>query len=325
MSDLVAYDAARAALDRAGSVNEVKDVRDRAEALRVYAKRAGLGLEAQNHCAVLKLRAERKAGEILCNMPIAKGWITNDSVSLESVGVTAHDSSRWQKLARIDEGDFETYLANAIAARVEITQAAALRLSKPIVDKEHTEAEYDDPAPLPPIDAEAFEEAVRDRRLMSHLIELTEQALRACSPQQRHLYRRAIVEGEEVATIARDLGVSRQSAHDGLVLAQSHVWLHIGQSTAAFARRVDSGDADLGGDYYIDDAAAVAIEATGTTTLDKTTAGDTMLRYTQRSEQRITLGAGSEDMERVEKRGPGATTNTMRISAHQRHARGGNR
>ena len=46
-------------------IDEVKEIRDKAEALRVYAKQAGESLEMQNNCAEIKIRAERRAGELL--------------------------------------------------------------------------------------------------------------------------------------------------------------------------------------------------------------------------------------------------------------------
>ena len=42
--------------------------RDLTEAFRVYAKQTEQGLEIQNQCAEIKIRAERKAGEILKEM-----------------------------------------------------------------------------------------------------------------------------------------------------------------------------------------------------------------------------------------------------------------
>jgi hypothetical protein len=47
------------------SLEDIKGIRDKAEVLRQYAAQAGAGLEAQNKCAEIKLRAERKAGEVL--------------------------------------------------------------------------------------------------------------------------------------------------------------------------------------------------------------------------------------------------------------------
>ena len=42
-------------------IDEVKEIRDKAEALRAYSKRAGESLEMQNNCAEIKIRAERRA------------------------------------------------------------------------------------------------------------------------------------------------------------------------------------------------------------------------------------------------------------------------
>ncbi len=47
------------------SLEDIKGIRDKAEVLRQYAAQAGAGLEAQNKCAEIKLRTERKAGEVL--------------------------------------------------------------------------------------------------------------------------------------------------------------------------------------------------------------------------------------------------------------------
>jgi len=46
-------------------IDEVKEIRDKAEALRAYSKQAGESLEMQNNCAEIKIRAERRAGELL--------------------------------------------------------------------------------------------------------------------------------------------------------------------------------------------------------------------------------------------------------------------
>ncbi len=43
----------------------MKDIRDKAEAVRLYVKQAGLGLHAQNECAEIKIRAEIKTVRLL--------------------------------------------------------------------------------------------------------------------------------------------------------------------------------------------------------------------------------------------------------------------
>jgi hypothetical protein len=64
---------ARQMLAEAKSLDDVLMIRDKAEALRVYAAAAKLGLESQNEAAEIKIRAERKAGELLRSMPKQTG------------------------------------------------------------------------------------------------------------------------------------------------------------------------------------------------------------------------------------------------------------
>jgi hypothetical protein len=128
VSDLVPVDALRHAVECIETVGDAKDIRDRAEALRVYARQAGFGLEAQNAAAAIKLRAERRAGELIREaQPGPTRFGAADAPSLAELGITSHQSSRWQRIARIPGARFEEYLEGAQAGR-ELTQAGALGL-----------------------------------------------------------------------------------------------------------------------------------------------------------------------------------------------------
>jgi hypothetical protein len=59
---VITIDAALSALASANTPDELITLVNQAAALQVYARRAKLGLVAQNRCAEIRLRAERKLG-----------------------------------------------------------------------------------------------------------------------------------------------------------------------------------------------------------------------------------------------------------------------
>jgi hypothetical protein len=129
---------AMTALAAAKTLDDVLQIRDQAEALRVYIKAASDSLEAANAAAEIKLRAERKAGEMLDGMPKNKGGRpseTPDTMSAVSVpvladfGVTEQQSSRWRRASRVEPEDFEAYLRDCQKHGREVTQAGLLKLA----------------------------------------------------------------------------------------------------------------------------------------------------------------------------------------------------
>lgn len=133
MTELIKLTEAHRALMEAKTIDEVKDVRDRAESLRLYAKQAGYGLEMQNACAEIKLRAERRAGELLKETINHNGGRPekngNSVLPLHDFGLNKMQSSRFQTIARIPDEVFEAHIIETKTAKEELTSAGVMRLA----------------------------------------------------------------------------------------------------------------------------------------------------------------------------------------------------
>src|SRR5216684_848102 len=117
---LVKYNAARQALQECQRVDEVKDIRDKALAMQHYARQSK-DKELIGYATEIRLRAERRAGEILKEMDKAKGRCGpgrgkagscagpafNTAPTLKDLGVSKTQSSKWQRLADLNPKDFE--------------------------------------------------------------------------------------------------------------------------------------------------------------------------------------------------------------------------
>lgn len=152
---LVVLDEARARLAKVATVDEAKNIRDKAESLRHYAKQQGLGLEAQNKAAEIKIRAERRAGEILSEIertPPEKRHISPQAggkseprqtyaETIKNAGIAPETGRRWQAEASVPEPIFESFVAAARESTAELTSAAVVTLAKSISDKPTKERE----------------------------------------------------------------------------------------------------------------------------------------------------------------------------------------
>jgi len=131
---LVTVDAALNALAGLNSPVDLINLANKAEAFRRYAQRAKLGLLAQNRCAELRLRAERKLGELLATTSRLRGRpksVQHDDTlpSLADLGIDDRRlSHRVQKLATIPSKLFEGYLAEAHRIGWEITTRALIHV-----------------------------------------------------------------------------------------------------------------------------------------------------------------------------------------------------
>ena len=134
---LVKIKRAQAYLIEVKTLQQAKEVIALAAAAEVYARRINASIETTNYAAEIRLRAERKLGEILNTNPVAKGTRgtlrgkessgstklappEDDAPTIASVGVTKKESSRAKDLAELSEQEFEQTLSVAVDAKKEL-------------------------------------------------------------------------------------------------------------------------------------------------------------------------------------------------------------
>ncbi len=131
---LVRYEAARIALREAKSVDEAKDIRDKADAVRAYARQAN-DTEMVSWASEIKLRAMRRMGELL-----KEGQKTGNiarpgepiplsvPTTLTKLGVSRDISSLSQKIAAVPDDEFEAHLEELRGQHKEVTVAGVAKL-----------------------------------------------------------------------------------------------------------------------------------------------------------------------------------------------------
>ena len=134
MTQLVRYEQARHALAECQRVDEVKDIRDKAEAMAAYARQAK-DTEMIQWATEIKVRAERRAGEML-NEGAARGELAGRGrprhdeekpLTITDLGIDENQSKRWKGLANMSDVHFETAIATARDTAGQVTTAFMLR------------------------------------------------------------------------------------------------------------------------------------------------------------------------------------------------------
>ena len=130
--ELVRYDAMCRAISECHSVDEVQDLHNKALALELYARQAK-NTDAERKACEVRLRAERRAGDLYADMertPSDKrnadgiggksgkeidtrndcGNQSEYRAALDRTGVSERTAQRWQQLASVDDRVFEEAL-----------------------------------------------------------------------------------------------------------------------------------------------------------------------------------------------------------------------
>ena len=96
----------------------MQQIRNQAVAVKAYAEQTK-DVELEILAAEIKLRAERRAGELLQDMAESGERKTQQTarssnaalLDLKGLGVTRMQSHRWQQVAAVDESEFEEYIS----------------------------------------------------------------------------------------------------------------------------------------------------------------------------------------------------------------------
>jgi ParB family chromosome partitioning protein len=147
-------------LAEADTLDDIRQVLDMAEAARLYARKAHLGLAAQNSAAHIsieaqakadeKIQAARAAGELAERGGDRKSNTAIGSLipTLDDIDVDDHEAADWAKVRAIAPERRATYVSQATEAGEEVTRAGLLRYATgPHVSYNSGNNEWYTPAP----------------------------------------------------------------------------------------------------------------------------------------------------------------------------------
>jgi hypothetical protein len=139
------YDRGALALEQAckliaeaKNVDDLRTLRDKAQAVVLYLRQSKAALIAMNDAAEVKVRAERRLGELYEEIPKQPRGGDVKSMShdatlippkLEDIGIDRRDGHRWQKLSSIPQDIFDNFISERRQSDEEITTAGLLRFA----------------------------------------------------------------------------------------------------------------------------------------------------------------------------------------------------
>ena len=240
--ELVHYEAAKREIAAAATIDEAKEIRDRAAAYEEYARQA-LDTELERNAQIIRRRAERRCGEFLRELKAAgkradergsaQKKVSNETtppVTLKDIGLTRDQSSNWQKLAELTEQRFESIVeshTHSVPSAAQIVEQVKQEDARTRGERNGTTYQAPEPEPLPnntasiprrtPLIYRVSEGAFADRirvHLRNHNLtfeffvqRLIEAALTPGVPAA-HIGEAEEVEGETIAPLATEHVVS---------------------------------------------------------------------------------------------------------------------
>ena len=146
MTNLTKYDEMVRAIAAAYDIDEVKGIHDQAVALEHYARQAK-NVDAERKACEIRLRAERRVGQITRKMEKSKGGRpaketrgaaprVSKKAQLKAAGVTVDQAKQWERLAAVPDELFEGALISAeMPTTIGIITATTEPKQNPVADE----------------------------------------------------------------------------------------------------------------------------------------------------------------------------------------------
>ncbi len=127
---LIQINKAQAALEQASDIHEILDLRDKAQAVQMFAAAQG-AKELAQEAKIFQLKAERKAGDWLAENVTQGGHNSKlHDVSLLPDGIEPIESHRWQLEAKVPTETFNNWVDECLSTGKEISAAGLQRLAR---------------------------------------------------------------------------------------------------------------------------------------------------------------------------------------------------
>jgi len=139
MNALATLDRAQLMLAEARTLPDLKKIRDKAEAVKAYARAQKIGIEVQNYAGEIVAEATRRMGEFLLTAEknsgarrYPKGTAKQAPPTLKELGISKKQSASCQDIARLPQEKFREHI-NAVKNSGQVITISALAMAA----KEH--------------------------------------------------------------------------------------------------------------------------------------------------------------------------------------------
>jgi len=142
MNELIKLNKARQALMEAKTLQEIREIKDIAKAVKAYAQAKKLGVEMINDATEIELRAEREMGKLIQQKQEAgelakhgdfqgNQWLVPDrnepKSTLSEIGISKKESMNSKRLAAIPEEKFEQKISELKSEKKPLTKTGFLK------------------------------------------------------------------------------------------------------------------------------------------------------------------------------------------------------